>query len=138
MTTPTYPPSALGIRSWSDVRALIHVIAPLLATIAVAKGWADENIAGLVVTLLLAVLSPVLATVNTVNGFRRWFFPVFGAATAVLIALGYITENDVTLWLPLITVFVGPAVALANTPTTIDGEVVSVTDTETGRHSLGD
>lgn len=130
MTTPATSPSALGVRSWADVRALIHVVAPLLATIAVAKGWADENIAALVVTLLLAVLSPVLATINTANGFRRWFYPVFAAATGVLIALGYVTEGDVALWLPLITVFVGPAVALVNTPTTIDGEVISVTDTE--------
>lgn len=138
MTTPAISaPSALGIRSWSDVRALIHVIAPLLATIAVAKGWADQNVAALGVTLILAVLSPVLATVNTANGFRRWFYPVFAAVTAILIALGYITDGDVALWLPLITVFIGPAVAIANTPTTIDGEVIEVTDTEHGQATPG-
>lgn len=122
--------NALNIRTWSDVRALIHVAAPVIATALIASEWVDKSLATLIVTIVLAVCSPALATINTTNGFRRWFYPVLAAAVALLIWLGYISDADYAAWLPVITLFIGPAVAAANTPTTIDGEVVSVVDTE--------
>ncbi|MFF1531497.1 hypothetical protein [Cellulomonas sp. NPDC058312] len=130
MTFSTPTPSLLNLRSWADLRALVHVAAPVLAAVLVAKGWADSNLAGLLVTLVAAVASPAIATINTANGFRRWFYPVIAAVAAVLIALGYLSEFDYSTWLPVIVLFIGPAVAAANTPTTIDGQVGSVTDTE--------
>ena len=130
MTFSTPTPSLLNLRSWADLRALIHVAAPVLAAVLVAKGWADSNLAGLLVTLVAAVASPAIATINTANGFRRWFYPVIAALAAVLIALGYVSEFDYSTWLPVVVLFIGPAVAAANTPTTIDGQVESVTDTE--------
>jgi hypothetical protein len=114
--------NALDIRSWSDVRAFIHVAAPVFTALAVASGWTDENTATLVVTVILALISPTLATINTVNGFRLWLYPVLGAVSALLIYLGYLNQADWATWLPVLVLFIGPAVAAANTPTTIDGE----------------
>ena len=110
--------SGLNVRSWSDARALIHVAAPVLAAAAVASGWVDDNLATLIVTLVLAVFSPLLATVNTQDGFRRWFYPVAAAVAGVLVYLGWLTDAQWQVWLPVIVVFIGPAVAAANTDTT--------------------
>lgn len=130
--------SLLNVRTWGDARALVHVGAPVIAAAAVASGWVDTNLATIIVGLVLAVLSPAIATVNTVNGFRSWFYPVLGAASALLIALGYFTDLQYATWLPVITLLVGSAVAAANTPTTIDGTVESVRDTElNSTHSGG-
>lgn len=122
--------SILNIRTWGDARALIHVGAPVLAAAAVASGWVDMNLATILVGLVLAVLSPALATINTVDGFRRWFYPVLGAASALLIAFGYFTEFQYATWIPVITLLIGSGVAAANTPTTVDGTVEYVNDTE--------
>ena len=119
-----------NIRTWADVRALIHLIAPAVAAILIASGVANETLIAMVVTLALAILSPALATVNTANGFRVWFYPVLGAVTALLVYLNVFEQGIVDLWVPLIVLLIGPAVAVANTPTTIDGEVLSVRDTE--------
>ena len=122
--------TVFNIRTWADVRALIHLIAPAAAAILVASGVATETLVAQILTLVLAVLSPALATVNTVNGFRVWFYPVLAALSAVLVYLNVFTDSTWSLWLPVIVLLIGPAVAVANTPTTIDGEVESVVDTE--------
>lgn len=109
--------NALNVRSWADVRALIHVGAPVISAALVASGVADQNLAGLIVALVLAVLSPALALINTTDGFRVWFYPVIGAVAPILIYLNFVSEFDYSTWLPVITLFIGPAVAAANTPT---------------------
>lgn len=133
--------TVFNIRTWADVRALIHLVAPAASAILIANGVADENLVTMILTLVLAILSPALATVNTVSGFRQWFYPVLAAASAVLVYLNVFTDNTWSLWLPIIVLLIGPAVAVANTPTTIDGEVVDVVDTEhdfTHHNEFGD
>ena len=122
--------TVFNVRTWADVRALLHLIAPAAATLLVASGVADENLAAQILTLVLAVLSPALATVNTVNGFRVWFYPVLAAASAVLIYLNVFTDNTWSLWLPIIVTLIGPAIAVANTPTTVDVDDFTVEDHE--------
>ena len=109
--------SLLDIRTPADVRALIHVAAPVAAGAVVAMGWADDGIVQLVVAIILAVTSPLLAMVNTKNGFRQFFYPVLAAVAGLLIGLGYFTHESYDAWLPIITLAIGPAVAAANTPT---------------------
>lgn len=131
--------NALNIRSWADARAFVHVAAPVLAVALVASGVADATLAGQIVTLVLAVFSPALATVNTASGFRTWFYAVLAAASVIAVGLGYWTEVQYATWLPVIVLLIGPAVAAANTPTTIDGEAVSVEDHEiTTYNQFGD
>lgn len=109
--------NALNVRSWADVRALIHVGAPVISAALVSSGIANQHLSGLIVALVLAVLSPALAMVNTVDGFRVWFYPVVGTVAPILIYLNFVSEFDYSTWLPVIAVFIGPAVAAANTPT---------------------
>lgn len=110
--------NALNIRTWADARAFIHVLAPVLASALVLSGVADENLAAKIVTLVLAVFSPAIATVNTVDGFRQWFYPVLGAISLILIYLGLFTEAQWNTWLPVISLILGAGVAAANTNTT--------------------
>lgn len=125
--------SLLDIRTWSDVRALIHVGAPGAAAALVAVGWADDGVAQMVTAIVLAVTSPLLALANTRNGFRMFFYPVLAAVSGLLIGLGYYTHESYEAWLPIITLLIGPAVAAANTPTSpttsVDGQTVTVHDT---------
>lgn len=118
--------NVFNIRTWSDVRAFIHVLAPVLATALVATGVADENLATQIVTLVLAVFSPALAVVNSVDGFRTWFYGVLGAASTILIALNVFSETQYTTWLPVVTLLLGAGVAAANTNTTPSGDYVTV------------
>ena len=111
-----------NIRTWADVRALIHLVAPAIAALLIASGVASENLVTQILTVVLAVFSPALASVNTINGFRTWFYLVLGAVSALLVSLNVFTETTWSLWLPIIVTLVGPAVAVANTPTTIEAD----------------
>jgi len=109
--------SLLDIHTWSDGRAMIHVAAPVAAGAVVAMGWADDGVVQLVVAIVLAVTSPLLALANTRNGFRQFVYPVIAAVAALLIGLGYFTHESYEAWLPIVVLAIGPAVAAANTPT---------------------
>lgn len=109
--------SVLEIKSAGDVRALIHVAAPVLAAAAVASGWATAGVAQLVVTLVLAVASGTLAAFNTADSFRKFAYPVIAAAGALAIAFGYVNQGTWDIWIPVLTVLLGGGVAAANTKT---------------------
>lgn len=108
--------SLLEIRTWDDARNFIHVAAPGLAVALVGFGWVDETLATAVVGVAVALFSPLLAAVNTTNGFRKWFYPVIGAVASLAIVLGYLNETEWTQWLAIITLLLGGGVATANTP----------------------
>ncbi|URG17397.1 holin class IV [Rhodococcus phage Mbo2] len=116
----------LNIRTWPDARAFIHVLAPVLATALVASGAVDENLATQIVTLVLAVFSPALAMVNSLDGFRTWFYGVLGALNVILVALDVFTQAGIDTWMPVVTLLLGSAVAAANTNTTPSGDYVTV------------
>lgn len=108
------------IRSAGDVRSLLYTVtAPVLAYL-VYLGVVDGHQAALWGALAAAVLSPALAAVNTVNGFRKWFYPVVAATSGVLVLYGIVTESAVTPVVAILTALVGSAVAGANTPTSTD------------------
>lgn len=119
-----------NIRTWADVRALIHLVAPAVSALLIANGIADENLVTQILTVVLAVFSPALAAANTLSGFRTYFYLVLGAVSTALVALNVFTESTWSLWLPIIVLLVGPAVAVANTPTTIDEDGFLVDHTE--------
>lgn len=114
--------SLFDVRSWADVRSLLYTLTTPVIAWLVYLGVADNVTGALWGALAAAVLSPALATVNTANGFRRWFYPVLGAATAVLVGLGIFTDNQVTPVVAIITALVGAAVAGSNTPVTTDAQ----------------
>lgn len=109
--------NVLGIRTWADARAFFHTLAPVLFAALVSYGVLDSDHAVLWCAAAVAVLSPALATVNTTNGFRQWFYPALGGATALLTGYGVLTDNQVAPLLAIVTAVIGSGVAAANTPT---------------------
>lgn len=109
--------SVFGIRTWADVRALLYVLTPLVVAWLVQLGVVGDRQADLWIALGVAVLSPALAFVNTVDGFRRWFYPALGAVNALLLGYGIFTDSQTAPVLAILSALVGAGVAAANTPT---------------------
>ncbi|WP_182349338.1 hypothetical protein [Tomitella gaofuii] len=109
-----------NIRTWADARAFLQTAAPVVMTLLVTNGVLTDSEASLWVGLVLAVASPALARWNTIDGFRKWLYPVIGAANAVIIGYGIADAATVGMWLPVVTLILGgtvSGVANANTPT---------------------
>lgn len=105
------------IHTWGDVRAFIHSAAPGLAVLLVGVGALSGELAPLIVAIVLAVSDAGLSRVNTVDGFRKWLYPVLGALSALGIFLGIVTQQQISLWLSVIPILIGGGVAAANTNT---------------------
>lgn len=100
--------SVFSVKSWAQLRALLYVVAPLVIAATVtthATEW---------IGLVTAVLAPALAAVNSVDGFRTWFYGVLAAGQAVLIGLNLVTDQQVAPWLSIIGAVLGGGVAAAN------------------------
>ncbi|QAU06560.1 holin [Gordonia phage WilliamBoone] len=111
------------IRSWSDLRAFLYVILPVLSAFLVTNGTLTENQASLWTGLVTAVLGPVLAFVMArgVSTFRTAFYALLGAGQALLVGYGIWTGAELDVWMPLISTLIGAGaggVAVANTPVT--------------------
>lgn len=112
--------SVFGIRTWADVRALLYVLTPLVVAWLVGLGAFNQEQGALWAALGVAVLSPALAAVNTVDGFRKWFYGGLSAANALLVGYGIVTQSQLTPVVAIVTALVGAGVAAANTPTSQD------------------
>ena len=97
----------INIRTWADARAFITTAAPVLMTFLVAQGALSHEQASLWVALVLAVFSSALATWNTAEKFRSWFYPVLGAANAIIIGYGIATEEVIGMWMPIVVLIIG-------------------------------
>lgn len=109
--------SVFGIRTWADVRSLLYVLTPLLVAWLVQLGVVGDREADLWIALGVAVLSPAMAAMNTVDGFRRWFYPALAATNALLLGYGIVTDSQLSPVIAIVTALVGAGVAAANTPT---------------------
>lgn len=115
------PMAALNIRSWSDARVFLQTAAPVVTTALAGYGVLEHQQAALWTALVVAIAAPTLATINTAGGFRKWFYPVLGAANALAIAYGIADPDALHMWLPAITLILGgtgSGIANANTNTT--------------------
>jgi len=99
------------------VRAFLYVLAPALVALLVSYNYFTASTGALVTALVLAVVSPVLAVVNTADGFRKWFYGVLGAGQALVVGLGLVTDLELTPWVTIVGLIVG-GVAAANVDTT--------------------
>lgn len=97
----------VNIRTWSDARAFLTTAAPVVMAFLVAQGRLSESDAVLWVALVVAIVGPALSAWNTVEGFRKWLYPVVGAVNAIIIAYGIADEATIGLWMPIVVLIVG-------------------------------
>lgn len=100
--------SVFSVKSWPQLRAFLYVVAPLVIAATVPTHTVEW------VGLAVAVLAPALAAVNSVDGFRTWFYGVLTAGQTVLLGFNVLTDQQVTPWLSVVTAVVGGGVAAAN------------------------
>lgn len=101
----------INIRTWADARSFITTATPVVMTLLVTQGTLSHEQGSLWAALVLAVFSSALATWNTVEKFRSWFYPVLGAVNAIIIGYGIATEETIGLWMPIIVLVIGGASA---------------------------
>jgi len=107
----------LGIRTWEDVRAVVHVLSPYLVTILVNWSLVSEDKARLLVAMAAAAFSPALALWNTQDGFRRWVYGLLPAAQGLIVGFGWASDSQVTPVMAGIVALLGGALASINTRT---------------------
>lgn len=118
--------TALNIRSWADFRAFLYVLLPVVSALLVTNGVLNESEAALWGGLVTAVLGPVVAFAQAPGDelFRKAFYAVLGAGQAIVLGYGIVTDEQIGVWLPLVSAIVGLStggVAAANTDTTSSG-----------------
>ena len=101
--------SLLDIRSAADVRAYAYTLLPVISSFLVTGGVLKEEQAALWSALVLAILGPVIAAVyaKSLSAFRTAFYAVLAAGQAILIGYGLVSDAQVSLWLPIISVIIG-------------------------------
>ena len=114
-----------GVRSLADVRAFIHVAAPLTASALLAFDFAQGGVIQMIITALVALTSPALAAANTSDKVRSLLYVLVLVVGAAALTWNYIDEATWNQILPIVLLVLGSGVAASNTPTTLDrGAVV--------------
>jgi hypothetical protein len=115
--------NALGVRTWGDVRAMIHSGGPAISSLLVGWNVVDDNKASLIAGLVVALASPLAAYPEAENNFRKWLYGVIAAVQAVLIGVVGVVDSPIVDLCGSALAILGGMVASANTPTS---ESVSV------------
>ncbi len=115
--------SIFNIHSAADLRAFLYLLLPTISALLVTQGVLDESQASLWAGLATSILGPVLAfvTSRSVSSFRSAFYALLGSAQAIVVGYGLVSDEQIGIWLPLISAIVGVSaggVAVANTDTT--------------------
>ncbi|OBY33437.1 hypothetical protein [Mycolicibacter kumamotonensis] len=101
----------IRLRDLNSLRAFLYTLTPVVL---LALGVSNSQ---LWIGAALAVLSPSLAAINSVNGFRTWFYGVLAAVQALLVGLHVFTDAQLSPWIAVITAVVGGAVATSHVRT---------------------
>lgn len=120
------PANVFQIKTLADLRVfLAYVGIPVLVTLVVSKGWLEQNLAEQIGVAIIAAIPPTLAAVTSTEGIRRWAYLLIGYVAPIFIAVGWISNSEWQLWLPVITMFIGSGAAAQNAPTSTPyGEVL--------------
>ena len=132
---PAVLQNALGVRTWGDVRAMIHSGGPAISSLLVGWNVVDDNKASLIAGLLVALASPLAAYPEAENNFRKWLYGVVAAVQAVLIGVVGVVDSPVVDLLGSALAILGGMVASANTPTSESGFVATNAVTSTDAHN---
>lgn len=121
---PAIIQSTLGVRTWDDVRNMVHSGAPALSTALVSWNVVDNDKAVLIAGLLVAMASPLTAYSFADNKFRQWLYGVIAAFQAVLIGVVGIVDSTFVDLLGSAMAVLGGMVASTNTPVSRDSEFI--------------
>ena len=117
MEVPAVIQNSLGVRTWGDVRAMIHSGGPAISSLLVGWNVVDDNKASLIAGLVIALASPLAAYPEAENNFRKWLYGVIAAVQAVLIGVVGVVNSPVVDLLGSALAILGGMVASANTDT---------------------
>jgi hypothetical protein len=106
-----------GVRTWGDLRALIHYATPLVLTVLMGLNLATGNQAAAVVALIVAITSPALAALNTTSGFRTWLYGLLVPLQVFLVSFGVVSDSFATPLFAIIAAVFGSGIAVVNTNT---------------------
>jgi hypothetical protein len=109
--------NALGVRTWGDVRAMIHSGGPAISSLLVGWNIVGDDKAALIAGLLVALASPLAAYPEAENNFRKWLYGVVAAVQAVLIGVVGVVDSPIVDLCGSALAILGGMVASANTPT---------------------
>lgn len=114
---PAVLQNTLGVRTWGDVRAMIHSGGPAISSLLVGWNVVDDNKASLIAGLVVALASPLSAYPEAENNFRKWLYGVIAAVQAVLIGVVGVVDSPVVDLCGSALAILGGMVASANTTT---------------------
>ena len=114
---PAVLQNAFGVRTWGDVRAMIHSGGPAISSLLVGWNVVGDDKAALIAGLLVALASPLAAYPEAENNFRKWLYGVIAAVQAVLIGVVGVVDSPIVDLCGSALAILGGMVASANTPT---------------------
>lgn len=126
MQVPAFVQNAFGVRTWDDVRNMVHSGAPALSTMLVGWNIVDDDKAALITGLIVAMASPLAAYPHADNNFRKYLYGVIAAFQAVLIGVVGVVDNPIVNLLGSAMAILGGMVASTNTPVSRDGDFLYV------------
>jgi hypothetical protein len=114
----------------AETREKFYVVAGAAVALLASWGVVDQEVVQQWSAFAVAVVSLVFAILHSTSTVRTTLYTVLLAGQGVAQVYGILTESQWSSILGLAAAVLGIAVAAAKAPTTIDGEVVSVSDTE--------
>ena len=119
--------SVFDLKTPADFRNFVYAVAPVVAAIAVSYGVLDAQQSTMWVAFVAAIVGPGLAAIFTrnVNTFRTAFYALLATGQALLIGYGILTDEQVGVWLPLVTVIIGAAGGAVATRYTVTSPVLN-------------
>lgn len=114
------PVNVFQIKNLADLRVfLLYVAVPVLVALVVGKGWLEANLAQQIGVAIVAAIPSAAAVFTSTDRTRAWLYGLVGAVAPIMIAVGWVSNSDWQLFLPVITLFLGNGVAAQNAPTTV-------------------
>ncbi|WP_288338245.1 hypothetical protein [uncultured Gordonia sp.] len=113
----------LGLKAPTDWFSVLYTALPVATTGAAVGAVASGDKSALWAGIVTAVLAPLIAFLRarSISTLRPLLYAVVGAAQVVLLGYGLITDQQVGIWLPVVSAVLAAAVGglnNANTATT--------------------
>lgn len=121
---PAFIQNTFGVRTWDDVRNMVHSGAPALSAALVGWNVVDNDKATLITGLVVAMASPLAAYPHADNNFRKYLYGVIASFQAVLIGVVGVVDSPLLDLVGSAVAILGGMVASTNTPVSRDTDYV--------------